>query len=137
MMVNRRHLLLGLAGLGSGFLPEPGQALERTSLFDVATRLVAIYRAEDADALHRALVPDLQPEFPPTALSAWLKEARDTFGILQRTSLPTYGSRAHSIFVAYFDRGPSDMFLQIDEQERVVFWTFKTPSKVLSLRRRV
>jgi hypothetical protein len=38
--------------------------------------------------------------------------------------------------VAYFDRGPSDMYLQIDEQERVLFWTFKTPSHVLSLRRR-
>ena len=134
-MINRRHLLLGLAGLG--IAPTQGQALERTSLFEVATRLVAIYRADDADALHRALAPDLQADFPPRALSAWLKEARDTFGTLQRTSLPTYGSRAHSIFVAYFDRGLSDMFLQIDEQERVVFWTFKTPSKVLSLRRRV
>jgi hypothetical protein len=134
MTVNRRHLLLGLAGLG--LAPTPGQALDRTSLFAVATRLVAIYRAGDADALHRALAPDLQPDFPPTALSAWLQEARDTFGILQRTSLPTYGSRAHSIFVAYFDRGPSDMYLQIDEQERVLFWTFKTPSHVLSLRRR-
>ena len=134
MTANRRHLLLGLAGIG--LAPTPGQALDRTSLFAVATRLVAIYRAADADALHRALAPDLQPDFPPAALSAWLQEARDTFGILQRTSLPTYGSRAHSIFVAYFDRGPSDMYLQIDEQERVLFWTFKTPSHVLSLRRR-
>ena len=134
MTANRRHLLLGLAGLG--LAPTPGQALDRTSLFAVATRLVAIYRAEDADAVHRALAPDLQPEFPTAALSAWLKEARDTFGILQRTSLPTYGSRAHSIFVAYFDLGPSDMYLQIDEGERVLFWTFKTPSHVLSLRRR-
>ncbi len=134
MTANRRHLLLGLAGLG--LAPTPGQALDRTSLFAVATRLVAIYRAGDADTLHRALAPDLQPDFPPTALSAWLQEARDTFGILQRTSLPTYGSRAHSIFVAYFDRGPSDMYLQIDEGERVLFWTFKTPSHVLSLRRR-
>jgi hypothetical protein len=133
-MINRRHLLLGLAGLG--IAPTQGQALERTSLFEVATRLVAIYRADDADALHRALAPDLQADFPPRALSAWLKEARDTFGTLQRTSLPTYGSRAHSIFVAYFDRGLSDMFLQIDEQERVVFWTFRNPSSVLSLRRR-
>jgi len=133
-MINRRHLLLGLAGLG--IAPAQGQALERTSLLAVAARLVAIYRAEDADALHRALAPGLQADFPPAALAAWLKEARDTFGMLQRTSLPTYGSRAHSIFVAYFDRGPSDMFLQIDEQERVVFWTFKTPSSVLSLRRR-
>ena len=133
-MINRRHLLLGLAGLG--IAPTQGQALERTSLFEVATRLVAIYRADDADALHRALAPDLQADFPPRALSAWLKEARDTFGMLQRTSLPTYGSHAHSIFVAYFDRGPSDMFLQIDEQERVVFWTFRNPSSVLALRRR-
>jgi hypothetical protein len=133
-MINRRHLLLGLAGLG--IAPTQGQALERTSLFEVATRLVAIYRADDADALHRALAPDLQADFPPRALSAWLKEARDTFGTLQRTSLPTYGSRAHSIFVAYFDRGLSDMFLQIDEQERVVFWTFRNPSSVLALRRR-
>ena len=134
MTVNRRRLLLGLAGLG--LAPAQGQALDRTSLFEVATRLVAIYRAADADALHRALAPDLQPDFSPEALSAWLQEARDTFGILQRTSLPTYGSRAHSIFVAYFDRGPSDMYLQIDEGERVLFWTFKTPSSVLSLRRR-
>ena len=133
-MINRRHLLLGLAGLG--IAPTQGQALERTSLFEVATRLVAIYRADDADALHRALAPDLQADFPPRALSAWLKEARDTFGTLQRTSLPTYGSRAHSIFVAYFDRGLSDMYLQIDEQERVVFWTFRNPSSVLALRRR-
>ena len=120
-MVNRRRLLLGLTGLG--LAPTQGRALDRTSLFEVATRLVAIYRAADADALHRALAPGLQPDFPPEALSAWLKEARDTFGILQRTSLPTYGSRAH-------------MYLQIDEQERVLFWTFKTPSSVLSLRRR-
>jgi hypothetical protein len=28
------------------------------------------------------------------------------------------------------------MYPQIDEQERVLFWTFKTPSSVLSLRRR-
>ena len=134
MNVNRRRLLLGLAGLG--LAPTQGQALDRTSLFEVATRLVAIYRAADADALHRALAPDLQPDFPPASLSAWLQEARDTFGILQRTSLPTYGSRAHSIFVAYFDRGLSDMFLQIDEEQRVLFWTFRNPSSVLSLRKR-
>jgi len=135
-MITRRDLLAGVTGLGGTLAVHPAQALERGTLFEVASRLVPIYRNHDADALHAMLAPDLQGDFPPAALARWLDEARATFGILQRTSLPTYGSRAHSIFIAYFDRGPSDMFLEIDQQERLLLWALKNDSKVLAIRRR-
>ena len=56
--------------------------------------------------------------------------------MLQRTSLPTYGSRAYGIFAAYFDRGPADMYLEIDDRERLVLWTLKNDVKALSIRER-
>lgn len=134
-MITRRTLLAGLAGLGCGLPASRGHALERGTLFELATRLVAIYQASDADALHEMLAPGLQPAFPVPVLARWLTEARDMFGLLQRTSMPTYGSRTHGIFAAYFDRGPSDMYLEIDQQEKLVIWVLKADAKVLSIRR--
>jgi len=59
------------------------------------------------------------------------------FGMLQRTSMPTYGSRTHGIFAAHFDRGPSDMFLEVDPQEKLVLWVLKDASSTLAIRKRV
>lgn len=134
-MLTRRRLLAGASALGSTLAAGPGWTLERGTLFEVATRLVRIYQTGDAEAFHAMLAPDLRPGFPPAVLSGWLAEAREAFGMLQRVSLPTYGSVAHSIFVAYFDRRPCDMYLEIDRQERVVLWAFKNDVKVWAIRR--
>jgi hypothetical protein len=134
-MIGRRHVLLGLTSFGGGFAPGFGQALADNVLFEVAQRLVAIYQASDADALHRLLAPDLQPHFPRPKLAAWLKEAQEAFGVLHRTSMPTYGSRHHGALLAYFDRAPADMYLQIDKQRRVVFWAFRDTVKALAIRK--
>ncbi len=134
-MLTRRHILVSLAGLGGALAPSPGQTIDRGTLFEVATRLVAIYRASDAEALHGMLSPELQPIFPPSALSLWLSDAQNAFGMLQRTSMPTYGSRTHGVFAAYFDRGPADMYLEINRQERLVLWAFKNDAKAMSIRK--
>jgi hypothetical protein len=136
-MITRRQVWAGACALsGAALAPSPGRALERGTLFEVATRLVSLYQASDADALHRMLAPTLQPHFPSASLAEWLAEARKAFGMLQRTSMPTYGSRAHGIFAAYFDRGPADMYLEIDRQSRLVLWALKDDVKVLSIRER-
>ena len=134
-MITRRHVGTGIAALsGAALAPSLGRALERGTLFGVATRLVTLYQASDADALHQMLAPALQPRFPSASLALWLAEARNAFGMLQRTSMPTYGSRAYGIFAAYFDRGPADMYLEVDPQERLVLWALKNDVKVLAIR---
>jgi hypothetical protein len=132
-MITRRQAWAGACALsGAALAPSPSRALERGTLFEVATRLVTLYQASDADALHQMLA--LQPHFPSASLALWLAEARNAFGMLQRTSMPTYGSRAHGIFAAYFDRGPADMYLEVDLWSRLVLWALKNDVKVLSIR---
>jgi hypothetical protein len=116
--------------------PSRGGAVERVTLFDFAKRLVAIYQASDADALHSILAPELQPDFSPPALSRWLTQARNTFGMLRRTSMPTYGSRTHGVLAAYFDRAPADMYLEMNQQEKLVLWVLKSGNNMLSIRKR-
>jgi len=136
-MMTRRQVGTGIVALsGAALAPSLGRALERGTLFGIATQLVTLYQASDADALHRMLAPPLQRHFPSASLALWLAEARNAFGMLQRTSLPTYGSRAYGIFAAYFDRGPADMYLEIDDRERLVLWSLKTDVKTLSIRER-
>jgi hypothetical protein len=136
MMITRRHLLAGLAGLGCEITSGKGQALERGNLDEIASRLVGIYQTSDVDALHRMLAPDLQTSFSAPVLTRWLAEARESFGMLQRISMPTYGSRTHGVFAAYFNARPIDMYLEVDQQGRIVFWALKNASATLALRRK-
>ncbi|MBF9233156.1 hypothetical protein [Microvirga alba] len=133
MMLTRRQ---ALAGLAFCLVPATGMALERDTLFNVSTRLVEIYQAGDAAALHGMLSPDLQAQYSPDALASWLREVNAKFGPLQRISLPISGTRAYAIFAAYFERAPSDMFLELDPQGRVVVWTLKNDSGAVALRKR-
>jgi hypothetical protein len=135
-VIARRQALAGLVGAGGALALAPSPAFAGSRLYELALRLAAIYRASDADSLHRMLAPGLESSFPPAVLSRWLAEARAAFGMLQRTSMPTYGNRTHGVFAAYFDRGPADMYLEIDSRERLVLWAFKNDAGVLALRGR-
>jgi hypothetical protein len=50
--------------------------------------------------------------------------------------MPTYGSRTHGVFAAYFNARPIDMYLEVDQQGRIVFWALKNASATLALRRK-
>jgi hypothetical protein len=136
IMIMRRHVLASFATLCCTIMPGEGQALERGKLVEIAARLVEIYQASDADALHGLLASDLQSRYSPPVLSRWLAEAQKTYGMIERISMPTYGSRIHGVFAVYVNGRPMDMYLEIDKRERVVFWGFNNASTTLTLRRK-
>jgi hypothetical protein len=134
-MIMRRHVLASFAALCCTIMSGGGQALERGKLVEIASRLVESYQTSDADALHGLLAPDLQSRYSPLVLSHWLAEAQKTYGMIERISMPTYGSRTHGVFAAYVNGRPMDMYLEIDKQGGVVFWGFNNATTTLTLRR--
>ncbi|RDI56338.1 hypothetical protein [Microvirga subterranea] len=93
------------------------------SVINVSEALTRAYNGRDAVALHQLLAPALQARYTPEMLRTSLSLCRVLTGEILRLSTPSWGTRSYGFFGVYAETGVFDMVLEIDEAERVVYWT--------------
>lgn len=99
------------------------EPLTAFSVINVSEALTRAYNDRDAVALHRLLAPALQARYTPEMLRTSLSLCRVLTGEIFRLSTPSWGTRSYGFFGVYAETGVFDMVLEIDETERVVYWT--------------
>jgi hypothetical protein len=110
-------LLLG-AALAGPALAEVGPH----ALINVSERLLRIYNAEDAPALHGLLAPPLQAKYPVETLRTTLTHCRVLTHDIFRFSIPSWGARRFGFFAAYTETSVFEMILEIDDNEKIIHW---------------
>ena len=105
----------------AGALAFPARAeLDPHSLTDAADRLLPIYNAADAPALHAILAPALRDKYTVDALRDALRRCRVLTHDIFRFSTPSYGGRHYGFFAVYAEASTFEMILEIDEDERLL-----------------
>jgi hypothetical protein len=107
----------------------------RSALGEMSNRVVALYNAVDAAALHGLLAPDLRNGWAVEQFAVRLADCRQRLGTLARVSPPVMGTRTFGFIAAYFDGEVRDMFLEIDENGSIRMLAFKGQTDVCNLSR--
>ncbi len=93
------------------------------SVINVSEALTQAYNDRNAVALHQLLAPALQARYTPEMLRTSLSLCRVLTGEIFRLSTPSWGTRSYGFFGVYAETGVFDMVLEINEAERIVYWT--------------
>jgi hypothetical protein len=115
-------LFLGPVAIGQAASPNGTRPVARRALFAVTEQLLAIYRNQDAGNFHRLLAPELGAKYTPEMLTGILEQCWDLTGEIIRISPPVLGTRYFGYSAAYAAKSTLDMILEIDNNERVLFW---------------
>ncbi|MCB8840157.1 hypothetical protein [Aurantimonas sp. VKM B-3413] len=110
--VNGLSTLEASAATGSG-----------SGLFEVSQRLVSAYNRGSADRIRRLMSPELKSRYSNAAVLDVIAQCkRRQMPHIVRTSLPVSGGRTYGFFAVYGDDITSSMILEVDQQDRIVFW---------------
>lgn len=99
------------------------EPLTAFSVINVSEALTRAYNDRNAVALHQLLAPALQARYTPEMLRTSLSLCRVLTGEIFRLSTPSWGTRSYGFFGVYAETGVLDMVLEIDDAERVLYWT--------------
>lgn len=92
------------------------------ALTNVSVSLLRAYNGGDAAALHGLLAPSLKEKYPVESLRAALKLCRVLTHEIYRFSTPVWGARRFGFFAVYAEPKTFEMILEIDEEERIIYW---------------
>lgn len=121
-----RALVTSCAVTGSALTvsaEDNGIADRSPDLYAVSQKLMKAYNALDAEAFHSMLSPKLAHRYQVRDLAMTLEQCHaEVFPRAVRTSLPTSGTDYYGFYAVYGVTRVSSMILEIDPQNRVVFW---------------
>jgi len=96
--------------------------VDRRALFAVTERLLHIYQTGDAAGVYGFLAPPLQAKYTVEMLATILTRCRELAGTIERVSPPVSGTRSFGYSAVYTNGSAYDMTLEVDNDEKVLFW---------------
>jgi hypothetical protein len=95
---------------------------DQPHLYDVSQALMRAYNANDTEAIRSLLSPKLEKLYDRPAIERVLSTCRNVLPSMVRTSLPVSGTKFYGFFAAYGKSHTTSMILEIDPNNRIVFW---------------
>jgi hypothetical protein len=112
-----RRLLVALGAVAASAFSTPVAA---SALFDRSQELVEALNLTQVETISALLS---KGGMEKANVAAFIAECQSVLGArIHRISLPTSGTSTFAFFLAYTESGVWDMALELDEQDRVLFW---------------